>query len=159
MLTIDSAIRDDIAAVVERHGAERTSLIPILQDIKKEHSEITDDAMQVVADMLDIHPVEVYSVATFYKGFSLEPRGVHHVQVCRGTTCHLHGGTRLQEGVIRRLGIEPGQTTPDGQFSLEQVKCVGKCGAAPVLAVDADYFGEVGVDGVTKILRTYRKPK
>jgi NADH:ubiquinone oxidoreductase subunit E len=84
---------------------------------------------------------------------------LHHVQVCRGTTCHLHGGTRLQEGVIRRLGIEPGQTTPDGQFSLEQVKCVGKCGAAPVLAVDADYFGEVGVDGVTKILRTYRKPK
>ena len=69
------------------------------------------------------------------------------------------GAQRLQEGVIRRLGIEPGQTTPDGQFSLEKVKCVGKCGAAPVLAVDEDYFGEVGVEAVTKILRTYRKPK
>ena len=112
-----------------------------------------------MAGRLNVPLTQVYSVATFYKGFSLEPRGVHHVQVCRGTTCHLHGGKRLQEGVIRRLGIEPGQTTPDGQFSLEQVKCVGKCGAAPVLAVDADYFGEVGVEAVTKILRTYRKPK
>jgi NADH-quinone oxidoreductase subunit E len=148
-----------LETIMSRYEGVPADLIPVLQDIQDEFNYLPKEDLKIVSGWLQVPLTQVYSVATFYKGFSLVPRGVHHVQVCRGTTCHLHGSTRLQEGVIRRLGIEPGQTTPDGQFSLETVKCVGKCGAAPALAVDEDYFGEVGVDAVTKILRTYRKPK
>lgn len=148
-----------LETIMSRYEGVAADLIPVLQDIQDEFNYLPEDELKVVAGRLQIPLTRVYSVATFYKGFSLEPGGVHHVQVCQGTTCHLHGSQRLQEGVIRRLGIEPGQTTRDGQFSLEKVKCVGKCGAAPVLAVDQDYFGEVGVDTLTKIIKTYRKPK
>lgn len=148
-----------LETIMSRYEGVAADLIPVLQEIQDEFNYLPKDELKIVAERLQVPLTRVYSVATFYKGFSLEPLGLHHVQVCQGTTCHLHGGPRLQEGVIRRLGIEPGQTTSDGQFSLEKVKCVGKCGAAPVLAVDEDYFGEVGVDAVTKILRTYRKPK
>ena len=129
--------QEKLETIMSRYAGMPADLIPVLQDIQDEFNYLPKDELKIVAGRLNVPLTRVYSVATFYKGFSLEPLGVHHVQVCRGTTCHLHGGTRLQEGV----------------------KCVGKCGAAPVLAVDEDYFGEVGVDAVTKILRTYRKPK
>jgi NADH-quinone oxidoreductase subunit E len=148
-----------LETILSRYEGAPADLIPVLQDIQEEFNYLPKDELKIVAARLGVPLTQVYSVATFYKMFSLEPLGVHHVQVCQGTTCHLHGSQRLQEGVSRRLGIEPGQTTPDGQFSLEKVKCVGKCGVAPVLAVDHDYFGEVPVDTLTKIIRTYRKPK
>jgi NADH:ubiquinone oxidoreductase subunit E len=148
-----------LEAILSRYEGAPEDLIPVLHDIQDEFNYLPKDELKVVASRLNLPLTRVYSVATFYKGFSLEPRGVHQVKVCRGTTCHLHGGTRLQEGVTRRLGIEPGQTTKDGHFSLEGVKCVGKCGAAPVLAVDEDYLGEVGVDTLSKIIKNYRKPK
>ena len=151
--------QEKLETIMSRYEGVAADLIPVLQDIQDEFNYLPQDELKVVAQRLNVPLTRVYSVATFYKGFSLEPGGVHQVQVCQGTTCHLHGSQRLQEGVIRRLGIEPGQTTRDGQFSLEKVKCVGKCGAAPVLAVDQDYFGEVGVDTLTKIIKTYRKPK
>ena len=151
--------QEKLETIMSRYEGGPADLIPVLQDIQDEFNYLPKDELKVVAQRLNVPLTRVYSVATFYKGFSLEPCGVHHVQVCQGTTCHLHGSQRLQEGVVRRLGIEPGQTTGDGQFSLEKVKCVGKCGAAPVLAVDQDYFGEVGVDTLTKIIKTYRKPK
>jgi NADH-quinone oxidoreductase subunit E len=151
--------QDKLEAILSRYEGAPADLIPVLHDIQEEFNYLPKDELKVVAGRLNVPLTQVYSVATFYKGFSLEPRGVHHVQVCQGTTCHLHGATRLQESVVRRLGIEPDHTTPNGQFSLEKVKCVGKCGAAPMLAVDQDYFGEVAVDALTKILKPYRKPK
>ena len=151
--------QEKLEAIMSRYDGGPADLIPVLQDIQDEFNYLPKEELKTVASRLNVPLTQVYSVATFYKGFSLEPRGIHHVQVCRGTTCHLYGAPRLQEGVSRRLGIQPGQTTPDGQFSLEGVKCVGKCGVAPVLAVDQDYFGEVWVDTLTKIIKTYRKPK
>ncbi len=151
--------QEKLESILSHYEGVATDLIPVLQDIQEAFNYLPKEELKVVAQRLQVPLTRVYSVATFYKGFSLTPRGVHHVQVCQGTTCHLHGETRLQEAVSRRLGIEPGQTTADGQFSLEEVKCVGKCGAAPVLAVGEDYFGEVGVDTLTKIIKTYRKPK
>ncbi len=148
-----------LETIMSRYAGVPADLIPVLQDIQDEFNYLPKDELKVVAQRLNVPLTRVYSVATFYKGFSLEPGVVHHVQVCQGTTCQLQGSHRLQEGVIRRFGIEPDQTTRDEQFSLEKVKCVGKCGAAPVLAVDQDYFGEVGVDTLTKIIKTYRKPK
>ncbi len=146
-------------AILARYEGAATDLIPVLHDLQEAYHYLPKDELKAVAARLNVPLTQVYSVATFYKGFSLEPRGAHHVRVCQGPACHLHGSQRLQEGVVRRLGIVPGQTTPDGQFSLEQVKCLGKCGAAPVLAVDQDYLGEVGVETLTKILKPFRKPK
>ena len=147
-------------AILSRYEGVPGDLISILHDIQDEYHYLPKEELTAVAQRLQVPLTQVFSVATFYKGFSLEPKGVHHVRVCQGTTCHLQGSQRLQEGVVRRLGVGPGQTTPDGQFSLESVKCVGKCGAAPVLAVDQDYFGEVGVDTLTnRVLKHYRKPK
>jgi len=151
--------QEKLEAILSRYEGAPADLISVLHDIQEEFNYLPQEELKIVAGRLNVPLTQVYSVATFYKGFSLEPRGIHHVQVCQGTTCHLHGATRLQEGVVRRLGIEPDHTTPDGQFSLEKVKCVGKCGVAPVLAVDQDYFGEVGVDTLAKIIKTYRKPK
>jgi NADH-quinone oxidoreductase subunit E len=151
--------QEKLEAILSRYEGAPTDLIPVLHDVQEEFNYLPKDELKIVAERLNVPLTQIYSVATFYKGFSLEPRAVHHVQVCQGTTCHLQGATRLQESVVRRLGIEPGQTSADGQFSLEKVKCVGKCGAAPVLAVDHDYFGEVQIDTLTKIIRPYRKPK
>lgn len=151
--------QEKLEAILSRYESTAEDLIPVLQELQETYHYLPKEELKVVAERLQVPLTQVYSVATFYKGFSLEPRGMHHVQVCQGTTCHLHGSRRLQEGVVRRLGVEPGHTTPDGQFSLERVKCVGKCGVAPVLAVDQDYFGEVGVETLTKIFKTYRKPK
>ena len=151
--------QEKLDTILTRYEASSANLIPVLQDIQDEFNYLPKDELKVVAGRLQVPLTQVYSVATFYKGFSLQPQGLHHVRVCQGTTCHLCGSPRLQDAVVRRLGIEPGQTSPDGQFFLERVKCVGKCGAAPVVAVDQDYFGEVAVDTLTKIFKPFRKPK
>lgn len=151
--------QEKFEAILSRYEGAPEDLIPVLHDLQEEYHYLPKEELQVVAARLGVPLTQVYSVATFYKGFSLEPQGLHHVQVCDGTTCHLHGALRLREGVVRRLGIEPGQTSKDGQFSLERVKCMGKCGVAPTLAVDQDYFGEVGIETLTRILKPYRKPK
>jgi [NiFe] hydrogenase diaphorase moiety large subunit len=156
MLTIDSAIRDDIAAVVERHGAERTSLIPILQDIKKEHREITDEAMQVVADMLDIHPVEVYSVATFYAFLHGAPEGRFVVRLCGTLACDFAGKTAVAEALRTTLGIEFGATTDDGVFTLEWASCVGMCDQGPAMLVNDKVFTRVTPAKVAEIVAEYR---
>jgi len=156
MLTIDSAIRDDIGAIVERHGAERTSLIPILQDIKKEHSEITDDAMQVVADLLDIHPVEVYSVATFYAFLHGAPEGRFVVRLCGTLACDFAGKTAVAEALRTTLGIEFGATTDDGVFTLEWASCVGMCDQGPAMLVNDKVFTRVTPEKVAEIVAEYR---
>lgn len=151
--------QEKLEMILSRYAGSPEDLIPVLHDLQEAYHYLPQEELKAVAERLQVPLTQVYSVATFYKGFSLDPQGVHHVRVCQGTTCHLHGSQRLQEGVVRRLGIQPGETSSDGQFSLERVKCVGKCGAAPVLAVAQDYFGEVGVDTLTKIFKPFRKPK
>ena len=151
--------QEKFEAILSRYEGVPEDLISVLHDLQDEYHYLPKEELQAVAERLQVPLTQVYSVATFYKGFSLKPQGLHHVRVCQGTTCHLHGSPRLQDAVVRRLGIEPGQTSPDGQFFLERVKCVGKCGAAPVVAVDQDYFGEVAVDALTKIFKPFRKPK
>ncbi len=151
--------QEKLEAILSRYEGVPEDLISVLHDLQEEYHYLPKDELKAVAERLQVPLTQVYSVATFYKGFALEPQGAHHVRVCDGTSCHLHGSQRLQEGMRRRLGIEPGQTTPDGQFSLERVKCMGKCEASPALAVDQDYFGEVRVETLTRILKPYRTPK
>ena len=157
MLTIDFAIRDDVVAIVERHGADRTSLIPILQDVKKAHSEITDDAMQVVADLLGIHPVEVYSVATFYAFL----HGAARRPLRRAAVRHAVVRLRRQDRGRRSAARPPwastsAQTTDDGVFTLEWASCVGMCDQGPALLVNDKVFTRVTPEKVAEIVAEYR---
>jgi NADH-quinone oxidoreductase subunit E len=150
---------EKLEAILARYEGRPEDLIPILHEIQAEYRFLPKEELKEVARRLGVPQTQVFSVATFYKGFSLTPLGEHHVRVCQGTACHLEGSERLTEAMSRRLGIGPGQTTPDRQFSLEKVKCLGKCGEAPLVMVDEEYYAKVGVDRLTKILKPLRQPK
>jgi NADH-quinone oxidoreductase subunit E len=145
-------------AILARYESQPANLIPVLQEIQDEFNYLPKDELKMVADRLQVPLTQVYSVATFFKMFSLEPKGRHQVRVCLGTACHLRGGQRLVETVSRRLGVEVGHATEDLQFSLETVGCLGSCAQAPLMMVDDKYFGRMAVDKVPKILKLYKKP-
>jgi NADH:ubiquinone oxidoreductase subunit E len=143
--------------ILSRYEGLPANLIPVLQDIQDEFNYLPKDELKVVARRLQVPLTQVYSVATFYKMFSLEPKGRHQIRVCLGTACHLRGGQRLVETISRRLSVEEGRTTEDLQFSLETVGCLGSCAQAPLLMIDDKYFGRMSVDKVPKILKPYKK--
>jgi NADH-quinone oxidoreductase subunit E len=144
-------------AIMNRYEGVAADLIPVLQDIQDEFNYLPKDELKIVAGRLSVPLTRVYSVATFFKMFSLEPRGKHQIRVCLGTACHLRGGQRLVETVGRRLNVEPGHATEDLQFSLETVGCLGSCAQAPLMMIDDKYFGRMAVDKVPKILKPYKK--
>ncbi|MCL4500498.1 MAG: NADH-quinone oxidoreductase subunit NuoE [Deltaproteobacteria bacterium] len=144
-------------AILARHENQSANLIPVLQEIQDEFNYLPKDELKVVAEKLQVPLTQVYSVATFFKMFSLEPKGRHQIRVCLGTACHLRGGQRLVETVSRRLGVEVGHATEDLNFSLETVGCLGSCAQAPLMMVDDKYFGRMAVDKVPKILKLYKK--
>ena len=142
--------------ILSRYEGESWDLIPVLQDIQDSYSYLPKDELQEVAQRLKVPLTQIYSVATFFKMFSLVPKGKHQIKVCLGTTCHLRGGGRVAESMSHRLGVEVGYTTKDMQFSLETVGCLGSCAQAPVVMVDDRYFGRTTVDKVPKILKLYK---
>ncbi len=144
-------------AIFSRYDASSANLIPVLQDIQDEYNYLPKDELHAVAGHLQVPLTQVYSVATFFKMFSLEPKGKHQIRVCLGTACHLRGGQRLVETISRRLGVEVGKATEDLHFSMETVGCLGSCAPAPLMMVDDKYFGRMSVDKVPKILKSYRK--
>ena len=150
---MDAQRLDDI---LSHYECEPRDLIPIMQDIQDSYSYLPKDELQEVAQRLKVPLTQIFSVATFFKMFSLVPKGRHQVKVCLGTTCHLRGGGRLVESLSNRLGVEPGYTTKDMQFSLETVGCLGSCAQAPVMMIDDKYFGRSSVDKVPKILKLYK---
>ena len=133
----------DIRRVVAKHGGQRRALIPILQDIQSRHRWLSPETLEAVARGLDVPLGHVYSVATFYKSFSLVPRGRHICTVCLGTACHVRGATGVLEHFERKLGIRPGETSPDGAYTLERVNCLGACALAPLAVVDGKYYGKM----------------
>lgn len=145
-----------LEAILSRYEGEPYDLIPILQDIQDEYHFLPKDELKAVAKHLRVPLTQVYGVATFYKMFSLMPKGEHQLRVCLGTTCHLKGGQRLVDSLSSRLGIEVGYTSKDGKFSLETVGCLGSCAQAPVMMVDDTYYARVTVDKIPKILKQYQ---
>jgi NADH-quinone oxidoreductase subunit E len=151
--------QERLDSILSRHEGEPSDLIAVLQDIQDEYNYLPKDELKSVAQYLQVPLTQVYSVVTFFKMFSLIPKGRHLIRVCLGTACHLRGGVRLVESFSRRLGIDSGGTTTDFQFSLETVRCLGSCAQAPVAMVDQRYFGQLSVDQVPKVLKLYEKPK
>jgi NADH-quinone oxidoreductase subunit E len=143
---------EEVARIIARYGGNRDSLISILQDIQAERRYLPEGSLREVAAQLGLPLVQVYGVATFFKAFSLKPRGRHTVSVCLGTACHVRGAPALLDELKRRLGIEPGDTTDDMEFSLEAVNCLGACALGPILVVDGEYHGQMSPGKVKKVL-------
>ena len=130
-----------IDEILDRYPSESRYLISLLQDVQAEYNYISSESMQLVCDHVGVPLTQAWSVATFYKSFSLKPRGEHDIRVCLGTACHLKGGARIAEGLENDLGVDAGETTEDLRFTLETVNCLGACALAPVVMVDEDYIG------------------
>jgi len=147
----------EIARIIEKHGGERGALIAILQDIQAKYSYLPEEALRTVADRTGRPLVDVYGVATFYRAFSLKPRGRHLVTCCVGTACHVRGAPRVAEELERHVGVKAGDTSADGEFTLETQNCLGGCALGPIVVVDGHYFGNVGVAKVPGILAKTRE--
>lgn len=143
--------------LIEKHGKKKGVLIPLLQDIQKEYGYVPHESVEFVAKELNIFPVEIYGVLTFYTQFYLTPRGKHTVRVCQGTACHVMGGKEILVYLSGKLGIEDGGTTKDRMFSLERVACLGCCGMAPVVQVDDDFYGNCTIQMMDEMLEKYKK--
>lgn len=142
--------------IIDKYNAEKSSLIGIFQDIQAEYRYLPKEAISRVVDRLSIPLTQAYMVATFYKSFSLVPRGEHEIHVCLGTACHLRGGQRLIENFERTLGVKAGGTTKDMKFTLETVNCLGACALAPLVRVDQKNYAKVTADKISKIVKEYR---
>ena len=143
----------EVAAIVKKYDCNRDSLISILQDVQALYHYLPEHSLRTVAQELNIPLIQVYGVATFFKAFSLEPRGEHLVCVCLGTACHVRGAQSVLDETKRRLGVEAGQSTEDMKYSLETVNCLGACALGPILVVDEEYHGQMTPSKVKKILK------
>ncbi len=149
----------DIAEQLEAQGKARSDLIPILQMIQERHQYLAPEAIKMVSEHLEINPCEVYGVATFYNQFRFHPPGKHQIKVCLGTACHVRGGDIILENFERKLGIKDGETTPDREFSVERVACVGCCALAPVAVIDESVQGNMAPSKVEGIILGYEIEK
>ncbi|MEA3296374.1 MAG: NAD(P)H-dependent oxidoreductase subunit E [candidate division Zixibacteria bacterium] len=147
---------EEISAIIEKESSGKGGLISILEEIQARYSYLPEDALRVVAEKTNRSLVDIYGVATFYRAFSLEPRGKHLVSVCLGTACHVRGGQAIAEEVERQLGIKAGETTPDKEFTMETVNCLGACALGPVVVADGHYFSKVRTSTVREILESVR---
>jgi NADH-quinone oxidoreductase E subunit len=148
-----------VKEIAEAHGQDKGSLIPILQSIQEENGFLSPEAVAEVADVLGIHESQIYGVATFYTQFRFLKPGEHQIRVCQGTACHVRGAESLLDFFKSDLGIEPGQTTEDGKFSLERVACLGCCALAPVMVIDGEVYGHLTTAKAEKILTEYKEGK
>jgi NADH-quinone oxidoreductase subunit E len=147
------ATSDTVSTIVSRHpDARRDSLIPILQEVQEADGFLSREAIIRIAQHLNLPTSKVFGVATFYNQFRFEPKGRYHIQVCRGTACHVKGSAGVLEAVQRALDVMPGQTTRDGLFSLEVVACVGACGLSPVITVNSEVHAGMTPDRVKKLI-------
>lgn len=143
--------------IIDRFKNQKWPLIPLLQEIQEALGYIPPKSIDVVAETLNIFPSQVQGVITFYAGFSLEPKGKNIIKICRGTACHVKGGRSILRGLKKELGLNDGETSPDYQFTLESVACLGACFLAPTMMVNNNYFGKLSPQKVSATLDQYRK--
>ncbi len=159
MATEEATVKQETKRILNRFGRKRGNLIPILQKVQGKLGYIPREAMLEIARFLGIPPIDVYSVVTFYNQFRLNPPGEHSIKVCLGTACHMKGGYITLDPCKRRLSIDLGQTTPDQEFDLDTVACVGCCVMAPVTVVVDKPQGKVDPTRVDGILLSFKLEK
>ena len=142
--------------IIDAYPADRRFALAIMQDMQHEFNYIPEEGLAALADYIGCPKAQLYSMATFYKALSLVPKGRHIIKICNGTACHLRGSVNLAAELKRDIGIEPGQTSEDGEFSVEFVNCLGSCALAPVMVVDGTYYNKLSVDRIPGIIESYR---
>lgn len=148
-----------ITEIINKYDAKHTALIMVLQDIQKHYNYLPMDALRLTAHKMVLPLAQIYSVATFYKAFSLTPRGKHHICVCTGTACHVRQANIIVDTIQRELHLQQRETTNDGLISFETVNCLGACALGPLVTVNEDFYGNVTVDKMTKLLNKIRGVK
>jgi NADH-quinone oxidoreductase subunit E len=149
---VEVNIAEELNEILSRYRGESGSLIPMLQEAQEKFGYVPEEAMRRFAKFLKLPESTVYGVSTFYAQFKLTPTGRRLVKVCRGTACHVRGGAHILREVGKRLGIKPGETTGDLEYSLETIACFGSCALAPVMVVDKDVYGRMTTTKVGRIL-------
>ena len=148
-------LKGKVTLVLERHQHDKSLLVGILQDIQKECGYLPKEVLEEISHGLGVPLSRVYNVATFFKAFSLEPRGRHLINVCMGTACHVRGAVQVLEQIEQELGIKRGSSTKDLRFTLDSVNCVGACALGPIVIIDEEYHGEMTTDKVGPTLKNY----
>lgn len=146
---------DKIDRIIDKHQCEASSLIQILLEIQSENHWLPKEALERVSDRLQVPLSQIQHITTFYKSFSLVPRGRHEVHVCMGTACHVRGAQRVLDTVQDQIGIKPGETDVDLKYSLETVNCLGCCALGPVMVVDGEYHGNIAPAQLEGVLKNY----
>ncbi|MBU4189937.1 MAG: NADH-quinone oxidoreductase subunit NuoE [Candidatus Thermoplasmatota archaeon] len=145
----------ELDSIINKYDSKKEFLITILQEIQEKYNYLPKNTLIYVSEKLNVPLIQVYSVATFYKTFSLKPRGKHIINACVGTACHVRGGRRIVDEVKRKLNVNVGETTPDKLFTLETVRCLGACALGPVVVVDGEYHGQMTTNKVDALLQKY----
>ncbi len=146
---------EKIDQIIAKHHGEASSLIQVLLDIQEENHWLPKEALERVAEKLEVPMTRVQHIATFYKAFSLVPKGRHEIHVCMGTACHVRGAARVLDTIEGATGIKPGETDLDLKFSLQTVNCLGCCALGPVIEIDGKTHGKVVPGKTVEILKNY----
>lgn len=152
---VDVRVKEETKAILEVYTKEKDNLIAILNDVQERYGYIPKQAQMVISEYLSIPMAEIYGVITFYSRFTLAPKGKYNISICLGTACYVKGSQKLLDRAKERLGIEPGQVTEDGKFSIDDVRCVGACGLAPVFMVNDEVYGNATVKQLDAVIDQY----
>ena len=146
-----------LMAVIAEHKGQDGAVIPVLHKAQEIYGYLPIEVQEMISEGLDVPLAEIYGIVTFYTQFSLNPKGKYHIGVCLGTACYVKGSGDILDKIKEILGIEVGECTPDGLFSIEATRCIGACGLAPVLTVNDDVYGRLVVDDVAGIIKKYQE--
>ena len=152
---VNQKVETETKEILKKYPKERSRLIAILNDIQEKYGYIPKHAQMVISSELSIPMAEIYGVITFYSRFTLAPKGKYNISICLGTACYVKGSQKLLDRAKERLKIEPGQVTPDGKFSIDDVRCVGACGLAPVFMVNDEVYGNATVKQFDEVIDQY----
>jgi NADH-quinone oxidoreductase subunit E len=157
--TLQESTREQgLQTILEQYPrARRDALIPLLQEVQETFGYLSRDSIGVISQHLGLPTSKIYGVATFYNQFRFEPLGKYHIQVCRGTACHVKGSAAVLEALEQDLNISAGKATRDGLFSLEVVACIGACGLAPVISINGEFFANLTAKKVRNVLQSFRE--
>ena len=153
----EETIKTRVDEILASYKGEKAELIPILQQVQQAYGYLPEEALSQIAKFVDVPECTVFGTATFYAQFKLVPTGRNVVRVCRGTACHVRGGPRILKEVEKKLGIKPGENTPDMEYALETVACIGACALAPNMVVNNKIHGNMNPKKIAPILGNYKE--
>lgn len=157
MAKLSSAACKRVEEIIAEYKNENTPLMMILSQVQKEYGYIPFEVQQIVSEKLGIPVSEIYGVVTFYSFFSLKPKGKFVIGVCLGTACYVKGAQQICDKFSELLGIKPGETTEDGLFTIDALRCIGACGIAPAVSINGKVYPKMSVNQVQQVINEYRK--